>query len=672
MPLAALATTSRFVRQHVHHVESEGRTLGFVVIDSTIGGRARGGLRMVPDVTELELREAARSMTLKYGLLGLPQGGAKAGLTGDPDAPEEERRRTLLAFGRAVEPLLGARAYVPDADLGIAAPDVRWMMRALNLPVGRRDWRANRSGDYTAVSCVAAARATLERGGGRVRDCRVAIEGFGSVGSSVARRLAREGARIVAISTSRGALYATDGLDVAHLLTLAARHGSRVVEAYPGAEQLGRDELLRLPVDLLCPCARFQSLHSRNQAFVQARAIVPGANNPISTDAEEQLRARGVLCVPDFIANSGGVLGGTLEFAGVRGARIEKAIDGYIGPLVSGLLQRSEERRLSVRALAEPLALARHRLVRVGAEHPRPIDRIRSAAVQLYRDGWVPDWLMAPVAVPNVLRSVMPLTAETDLNWDQEWGSAWKAHPNNAWFAYQSSRVTGWMREQLDRSRLPARPRLLKTDAFEEACGFEPFAPLVRRSTGILMDVAPVILANARRSSGFASSCVNDVRALAFAPDSFDVVISPSTLDHFTSEPQILLALGELYAALRPGGRLLITLDNPRNPVLRLRRLVHAIAGPLGGIIPFPMGRTLSREQLVAALESVGFEAVTSSHLVHAPRVVALWVAEAVARRSWPVRLTPILERVDRVCGCRPLRAWSAHFVAAHARKPDA
>ena len=84
------------------------------------------------------------------------------------------------------------------------------------------------------------------------------------------------------------------------------------------------------------------------------------------------------------------VLGGTLEFAGVRGARIEKAIDGYIGPLVSGLLQRSEERRLSVRALAEPLALARHRLVRVGAEHPRPIDRIRSAAVQLYRDAWYP------------------------------------------------------------------------------------------------------------------------------------------------------------------------------------------------------------------------------------------------------------------------------------------
>ena len=97
MPLAALATTSRFVRQRVHHVESEGRRLGFVVIDSTIGGHARGGLRMAPDVTELELREAARSMTLKYGLLGLPQGGAKAGLTGDPDAPEEERRRTLLA-----------------------------------------------------------------------------------------------------------------------------------------------------------------------------------------------------------------------------------------------------------------------------------------------------------------------------------------------------------------------------------------------------------------------------------------------------------------------------------------------------------------------------------------------------------------------------------------------
>jgi glutamate dehydrogenase/leucine dehydrogenase len=169
--------------QRVHRVEHDGAELGFVVVDSSVRGRARGGLRLVQDVSELELREAARAMTLKYGLLGLPQGGAKAGLRGDPEAPPAERRERLLRFARAIEPLLRASVYVPDADLGTRADDIRWMMQTLGLPVRAHDWRANRSGDYTAASCVAAARAALASRGRSLRDCRVAIEGFGSVGA---------------------------------------------------------------------------------------------------------------------------------------------------------------------------------------------------------------------------------------------------------------------------------------------------------------------------------------------------------------------------------------------------------------------------------------------------------------------------------------------------------
>jgi len=138
-----------------HRVIRGSRVLGFVAIDSTIGGRARGGLRLATDLGEDEIRAAARSMTLKYGLLGLPQGGAKAGIVGDADAEPAEKRRLLAEFAQAAAPLLRARTYIPDTDMGTSADGIRAMMESLGVRVGPREWRANRSGQYTAHSCRA-------------------------------------------------------------------------------------------------------------------------------------------------------------------------------------------------------------------------------------------------------------------------------------------------------------------------------------------------------------------------------------------------------------------------------------------------------------------------------------------------------------------------------------
>src|SRR5436853_741862 len=113
--------------------------LGYVAIDSIIDGRARGGLRLAPDLSEDEIRCAARAMTLKYGMLGLPQGGAKAGIIGDPDGASDAKQRLLRAFATAAAPLLHARRYVPDADLGTTTDDVRAMMTAIGAPIGARD-----------------------------------------------------------------------------------------------------------------------------------------------------------------------------------------------------------------------------------------------------------------------------------------------------------------------------------------------------------------------------------------------------------------------------------------------------------------------------------------------------------------------------------------------------
>jgi glutamate dehydrogenase (NAD(P)+) len=376
--------------------------LGFISIDSAVQGKARGGLRIVPDLSEDEILAASRAMTLKFGLLGLPQGGAKAGLIGDGEADISERRRLLSEFARAADSLLRSRAFIPDTDLGTSAADIRWMMESIGARVGRREWRENRSGDHTARSCMVCAETMLERKGISLEGCRVAVEGFGKVGYALARLLARRGATVVAISTSRGALHSEDGLDVGRLAGRAAEVGSRFVEDQPGA--IDRAGLLELDVDLLCPCARYHSIHTGNVDRVAARAICAGANNPVSPEAERVLLDRGVPYPPDFLSNCGGVLGGTLEFAGVPSPRVGDLIEEVLRRRVSDLLDRSEALAVGLREVAEEEALERHARVRRNAEHPGISGRLRSLGLEAYRRRLIPKRPVSMIASRSVGR----------------------------------------------------------------------------------------------------------------------------------------------------------------------------------------------------------------------------------------------------------------------------
>lgn len=379
-----------------YRIEDGATLLGFVSIDSTVDGRARGGLRLVADLTDDEMRDASRAMTLKYGLLGLPQGGAKAGVVGDPDAAPVERRRALDAFARAIAPMLRDRVFIPDADLGTDAADIRWMMQAQGVPVRSRDWRASRSGDYTAHSCLAAADVLVSRLGLSWRGCRVAIEGFGKVGASAARLVGARGGRVVAVSTSHGAIHRAEGLDVDRLLVNAAAGGSRFVLEEP--DVVPRSALFDVSADVLLPCARRHSLHRGNISRLSVRAISPGANNPLTPDAEAALHERGILAVPDFVSNCGGVLGGTLDFAGVPASRIGPAIDVPVRRWVARFLDDAERRGMSVRQVAEAEALARHAEVRYAAEHPGLVQRVLGLGLEAYRREWIPERLMGVVA----------------------------------------------------------------------------------------------------------------------------------------------------------------------------------------------------------------------------------------------------------------------------------
>jgi glutamate dehydrogenase (NAD(P)+) len=362
-----------------------------------VAGRARGGLRLSPVADLVEVRPLAHAMTLKYGFLGLPQGGAKAAVRCDADAGSQERSARLAAFAAAAGPLMRSGLYLPDADVGTRLSEIRLVLGCAGVRPKRREWRSDRSGSWTARSVVAALREAAARVARPLAGATAAIEGFGAVGSALAGYLTREGARVVAVSTARGAVFDAQGLDVEALRAAALASGSRFVESWP-SERLDRTMLAGLDVDYLCPCGVGETLDVANAPSVRARAVVPGANRPWTPAAEAALHERGILCVPDFLANCGGVLGGTMEFAGVPDRRILAFIDRELAARVGGVLDRAARRGVLPRLVAEELALAGHAAARARAERRDARGRVTGAAIELHRRGWLPRRIVGSLA----------------------------------------------------------------------------------------------------------------------------------------------------------------------------------------------------------------------------------------------------------------------------------
>ena len=237
---------------------------------------------------------------------------------------------------------------------------------------------------------------------------RVAIEGFGKVGGALGGLLAAAQIRVVAVSTSRGALYNSRGLDMQRVSSLAAEMGSRFVEAYPDADRIERTALLELPVDILCPCARHGSVHAGNADRIAAKLIVPGANNPVTSEAEQALRGRSVLCLPDFVTNAGGVLGGTMEFARQPRTSIEAVIDQRFGARIARLLDQAAQQNVPPRDLAEREARERFARMQQDAERLTWRSRLLAAGLECHRRGWVPGGLVRRLSRPYFEQRAQP------------------------------------------------------------------------------------------------------------------------------------------------------------------------------------------------------------------------------------------------------------------------
>jgi glutamate dehydrogenase (NAD(P)+) len=271
-----------------------------VVIDTDLFPVAAGGTRMLPDVDREEVARLARAMTWKFAACRVPYSGAKAGVRFEGG----DRAAILVAYRRALEPY--RESFLTGPDMGTEPADFV-EDGAAELPLWAKSHEGIDMDDLaTGHGVKAAAEAALEHLGSRLEGSAVAIEGFGKVGSGTARACAKAGARVVAVSTMHGLLVDPTGLDVAELYELRDMHGDRLVEHGPAAVR-PREELFEIECDVLVPGARPHVVTAELAERGPWAVIAPGANVPYAPGAIEVLHGRGVVALPDFVSNSGGV-----------------------------------------------------------------------------------------------------------------------------------------------------------------------------------------------------------------------------------------------------------------------------------------------------------------------------------------------------------------------------
>jgi glutamate dehydrogenase (NAD(P)+) len=371
---------------------------GYLAIDSTVNGHSHGGLRMSTDLSPELMTRIARVMTLKYGFCGLPVGGAKAGIVADPEMPLDRKRQLLKSFGQAIEPFLKSRRYIPAEDLGTSSDDIKFMLNSIGFKAQPRGLTFALSGFYTGITVFAAAAAAARHIGLDLNGASVAIEGFGSVGSAAARLFRERGMRVVAISTSQGAIYDKVGLDIGELIRLHQQSGGQVVNLFDQAKKIDRSRLVELEVDIFSPCAQSYSITSDNARRVAARIISPGANAPITDEAEPALAQKKILVIPDFVANCGGVLGASMKRAGLKEDYIQHFLEQKIGQQVTGIIEAAEQEGVPLETYARRIAEERFLRANASTEGKNIATRAFGFALELYRKGVIPYQVVTPVA----------------------------------------------------------------------------------------------------------------------------------------------------------------------------------------------------------------------------------------------------------------------------------
>jgi glutamate dehydrogenase (NAD(P)+) len=291
---------------------------GYRVIHNVTRGPAKGGIRYHPNVTHEEVKALAMGMTWKCALMSLPFGGAKGGVICDPkELSAGELERLTRRYTTEIINEIGPEKDIPAPDVGTSAQVMAWIFDTYSMNVGHSvlgvvtgkplalGGSVGRDG-ATARGVLYCIRTALQKEGRRFPDTRVAIQGFGTVGRNLARLLAEEGARIVALSDSGGAVVNSYGIDVAAAIVHKAEHG--VLRGLPGTEEATNDDLLESDCDVLVLAALEQAVNADNAGRIRAHMVCEAANGPTTPGGDEILEDRGILVLPDALAGAGGVV----------------------------------------------------------------------------------------------------------------------------------------------------------------------------------------------------------------------------------------------------------------------------------------------------------------------------------------------------------------------------
>ena len=348
---------------------------GFRCTHNVARGPSKGGIRYHHEVTLEETKALAMWMTWKCALMGLPFGGAKGGVVVNPkELSISELERMTRRYTTEIINFIGPEADIPAPDVGTSPREMAWIFDTYSmnkgysvlgvvtgkpLEVGGSVGRV----EATARGAAFCVREALRKQDLSIQGRRVAVQGFGNVGANLALILADQGATIVGLSDSSAAVYNADGIDVRAALEHKRETGS--LEGLSATETLTNEELLLVDCDVLAPCALEQVITSENADQVKAAIVCEGANGPVTPEADNILDDRGVLVLPDVLANAGGVIVSYFEW--VQGLQEyfwkESEVNAKLNDIITRAFAETwrthEERSLPMRQAAYALAVGR-------------------------------------------------------------------------------------------------------------------------------------------------------------------------------------------------------------------------------------------------------------------------------------------------------------------------
>ena len=336
----------------------------FLVIDSLKLGLGKGGIRMTPGVSLAEVKRLARAMTFKNALADLPFGGAKAGIAVNPKQISKVAKRKIIeSFARYLLPFV-PKFYIAGPDINTTETEMQWIAQATKI----WDSATGKPSNYcrivngvkkcglphelgsTGFGVAEAAKVAARLTGLDLKNATVAIAGFGNVGIFAAKHLVKMGAKIVAVSDSKGAVMNESGLDIERLVRI--KNDGKSVVGLKNCKIIAPDKLYEMPVDILIPAAGPDVINKSNHRKVRAKIIVEGANIPIPESYERILWRRKVIIVPDIIANSVGVISSYAEYKGLNQKKMFRLVREKISKNTALILREALSKNRNPREIA--------------------------------------------------------------------------------------------------------------------------------------------------------------------------------------------------------------------------------------------------------------------------------------------------------------------------------